>query len=640
MRDDHVLRTYPIEYSFREYAAAETAQRNSPAMRRAEAYWLKRLAALPPAPELPLAVSPGAVTHPSFTRRSARLESSVWRRLKERAANFGFTPSAVLLTAYAETIATWSKSRRFCLNVTLVNRPPSHPQVNEIVGDFTSFIPLAVDHSAAESFELRAGVLQGQLCEDLEHCRFNGVRIIRELARVQGKTAGACLPVVFTSLLGHEQRATASPMLWMGEAVYGVSQTPQVWLDHQVMEQDGALIFHWDAVEELFPPRMLDEMFAAYRSLLRRLDESDAAWHERALCLTPAGSLARRAEVNNTAGPVSDKLLHELFAEQARVRPQQEAVITPERAMTYAELQHRADGLARQLRLSGAQPNQLVAIVMEKGWEQVVAALAVSQAGAAYLPIAADTPRERLWQTLDHAQAGIVLTQSRYDRRIEWPDRVTRIAVDSAAADGGGETPLTSARKPDDLAYVIINGFRVELGEIEAALAQHPQVRSAVVIAAGESRTRRRLVAYIAAGNKPQVTTSELRDFVCGKLPAYMAPASFIFLETLPLTQNGKVDRKALAGIATSVNVDSSTLEAAPTDVEARIRQIVESALRCNGIEPQQNLLDLGADSLDIVSIINRLEQEFGFRPKIEEFYSQPTVAQLVTAYQRRLRGH
>jgi non-ribosomal peptide synthetase component F len=156
-------------------------------------------------------------------------------------------------------------------------------------------------------------------------------------------------------------------------------------------------------------------MFAAYHGLLRRLSESNETWQDAALCLTPAAQLAQRAEINHTAAPISDRLLHELFAERAERRPEQIAVVTPQRSLTYAELRMRAGNLARRLRRLGAQPNQLVAVVMEKGREQVVATLAAQQAGAAYLPIAADTPAERLLQLLDHSQTNIVLTQSRCD---------------------------------------------------------------------------------------------------------------------------------------------------------------------------------------------------------------------------------
>ncbi|MDP2652369.1 MAG: amino acid adenylation domain-containing protein, partial [bacterium] len=93
---------------------------------------------------------------------------------------------------------------------------------------------------------------------------------------------------------------------------------------------------------------------------------------------------------------------------------------------------------------------------------------------------------------------------------------------------------------------VKIRGFRVELGEIEAVLAQHPTVRETVVIIREDVMGEKRLVAYVVPSQEPAPSTSELRGFLQQKLPDYMMPSRFVFLECLPLTANGKVDRRAL----------------------------------------------------------------------------------------------
>src|SRR4030095_5935395 len=93
---------------------------------------------------------------------------------------------------------------------------------------------------------------------------------------------------------------------------------------------------------------------------------------------------------------------------------------------------------------------------------------------------------------------------------------------------------------------VKIRGFRIELGEIEAALSQQPEVRETVVIAREEPTGDRRLVAYVAADRDSGDLTEALRSRLRQMLPEYMVPAVFVFLESLPLNQNGKVDKKAL----------------------------------------------------------------------------------------------
>ncbi|HEY0604992.1 MAG TPA: AMP-binding protein, partial [Herpetosiphonaceae bacterium] len=445
-----------LELSFRDYVLAEAALHETELHRRSLAYWRERLPTLPPGPDLPLAQSPSALDRPRFVRRSSRLEPEAWRRLQVRAARSGLTPSGVLLAAFAEVLATWSKHPRFTINLTLFNRLPLHAQVNAIMGDFTSVTLLAVDLGGRDSFAARAQRLQAQLWDDLDHRYVSGVQVLRELARTQDGLPKAAMPVVFTSTLiqGAAGQGLAA-LNRIGEIAYSISQTPQVWLDHQVFEQAGALVFNWDAVEELFPAGLLDAMFGAYCALLGRLVADETTWQPPPADMIPAEQRAQRAAINATDAPISQALLHTLFTEQARRQPEQTAVITTTRTLSYADLNRRATELGHWLRERGARPNTLVAVVMEKGWEQVVAVLGVAMAGAAYLPIDPSLPTERLHYLLDHGQVALALTQPWLDPQLAWPDTIQRLCVDTLALGALAEQPLAPAQQPHDLAYVI-----------------------------------------------------------------------------------------------------------------------------------------------------------------------------------------
>ncbi|HEY6324239.1 MAG TPA: condensation domain-containing protein, partial [Thermoanaerobaculia bacterium] len=258
----------PLALSFRDYVLAEIAWRETAEYRRAAAYWQGRLASLPAAPELPLTKQLAAVERPRFERRASRLDAAAWSALKQRGVAAGLTPSGVVLAAFCEVLAAWSRVPRLTLNLTLFQRLPLHPQVNSLVGDFTSLNLLAVEPPAQAVFEQRARAIQERLWRDLDHRTFSGVRVLRELARGRGDAGAVAMPVVFTSTL---TMAGAPSAALPGEAGYGISQTPQVLLDHQVGEHGGALVYNWDAVEELFPAGLLDAMFAAYGGLLERL---------------------------------------------------------------------------------------------------------------------------------------------------------------------------------------------------------------------------------------------------------------------------------------------------------------------------------------------------------------------------------
>lgn len=446
----------PLEISFRDYVLAEQQLLDSPLYEQSREYWLQRIESLPPAPELPLAKNPQAIQQHQCRRYSTQVPPEVWQALKHRAAQAGLTPSGLLLSAFAEIIARWSKSPQFTLNLALFNRLPLHPQVNNLLGDFTSVTLLAVDNAADQQFCDRALRLQTQLWRDLEHRHFSGVRVTREITRRQGGIPTA-MPVVFTSTLGF---ATMGQELLtfshFGDLVYGISQASQAWMDVQVWEEKESLFFNWDVVEELFPEGMIAAMFAAYRQLLQQLGTEPTAWQMPRPLDLPSDQRLQRQRVNATAAPISEALLHELFLTQAQCQPDHPAVIVPERTLTYGELAQRATGLAQYLRTLGAQPNQLIGIVMTKGWEQVVAVLGILIAGAAYVPIDPSLPPERLQYLLSQSEIQVVVTQADLGAHLPWPASIHCVCVQGEEEPpvwNGADLPLIQT--PDDLAYVI-----------------------------------------------------------------------------------------------------------------------------------------------------------------------------------------
>ncbi|NER27105.1 MAG: amino acid adenylation domain-containing protein [Symploca sp. SIO1C4] len=442
----------PLELSFRDYVLAELALQNTQQYRSSQEYWFNRLDTLPPGPELPLAINPASITKPQFKRHRAQLSPAQWQQLKDRAKQVNLTPSGVLLGAFAQILSKWSKSQKFIINLTLFKRLSLHPQVNELVGDFTSLTLLEVDNSIPNTFATSAQQLQQQLWQDLDHGYVSGLQVQRELRR--RREGYQPMPVVFTSTLGLDSLGDDVWMLdRLGKEVYSISQTPQVWLDHQVREKDGALLFNWDAVEELFPEGLLDDMFAAYCCLLECLATSDSAWVETKPQLLPSAQLQQRSKVNNTTAPISQQTLHRLFIERAQLQPQSLAVITPEDQLTYQQLYQRAAGLAAQLRRLGATANTLVAVVMEKGWEQVVAVLGILISGAAYLPIDPSLPKERQWYLLQQGEVKLVLTQALLKSKLSWPGDVQILGVDQGL-ESLSETSLHHGNN-QDLAYVI-----------------------------------------------------------------------------------------------------------------------------------------------------------------------------------------
>jgi amino acid adenylation domain-containing protein len=174
---------------------------------------------------------------------------------------------------------------------------------------------------------------------------------------------------------------------------------------------------------------------------------------------------------------------------------------------------------------------------------------------------------------------------------------------------------------------VKIRGFRIELGEIEATLRACPNVRAAVVSIPDDARGDKRLVAHVVPETRPEVTATGLRDHLKRKLPAYMIPDAFVFLDALPLSSNGKIDRRALSVSMPDQDESSAIGFVAPRDdLETRLAKIWEEVLGIKKVGIRNNLFDLGAHSLVIARLLARIEREFGRRMAFASVFEAPTI--------------
>jgi pyochelin synthetase len=444
----------PLDYGFADYLASSTLGTHPGAARTraaAREYWQARLPELPGGPQLPLAMDPDLVVRTRFVRRAHSLSSQRWARFTRHAREHGLTPAMALVSAYAEVLGAWSAEPRFVLNLPLFDRQPLHPDVAQLVAHFTSLLLLEVDVSGGCSFAQRARAVQSQFYGDVEHAEYSAVEVLRDARQARGDRLVA--PVVFASNLGEELVSPAFRRCF-GELSFMLSQTPQVWMDHQVYSSDGGLLLVWDAVEELFPPGLLDAMFGQYQRLLRWLTTEDADWSMPVPALVPDEQLRVRARVNDTGVDQPARLLHDGFLTQAAESPHRVALVWGEDGrMTYGELLGRSTSVAAELTAGGVVPGEVVAVVMDKGPEQVLGVLGTLLAGAAYLPVDTHQPPARRAQLLTDAGVRCVLTQSWLEPVAGLPHDVGTVAVDTLDASGD---PASKARiTPDDLAYVI-----------------------------------------------------------------------------------------------------------------------------------------------------------------------------------------
>ncbi len=176
---------------------------------------------------------------------------------------------------------------------------------------------------------------------------------------------------------------------------------------------------------------------------------------------------------------------------------------------------------------------------------------------------------------------------------------------------------------------VKIRGFRVELGEIEATLSHHPAVRESVVVARGEVSGEKRLLAYFVPGGRAP-SMGELRRFLKKKLPDYMVPSAFIALDALPLTTNGKVDRRALPAPDQERSALARTFVPPGSPIERALADIWAQVLKVEQVGVHDDYFALGGDSILSIQIIARARQ-VGIKITTNQLFEHPTIAALAT---------
>ena len=178
-----------------------------------------------------------------------------------------------------------------------------------------------------------------------------------------------------------------------------------------------------------------------------------------------------------------------------------------------------------------------------------------------------------------------------------------------------------------------IRGFRIEPGEIEAVLNQYPGLRETLVTAREEIPGDKRLVAYIVPNREPAPTIRELRSFLKQKLPNYMVPSAYVFLDSLPLTLNGKVDRRALPDPGRTEQQEHNEYVAPRDETESVLCRLWGEILKVDRVGIDDDFFAIGGHSLLAAKLFSRLDEHFGRSLRLGVLFSAPTVRSLAEYY-------
>lgn len=433
-----------LNLSFRDYVLAEGQLRNTLKYKKDQEYWRQKIPALAAAPKIPRDHS--KELRNTFRRMQLEIAPKKWNEIKERCRQAGITPTGFILTMYAKVLARYSESADFCINMIMLNRHPLHEEVNQIVGDFTSntLIPVSLTKAASlfdEILEINQAIF-----ETLDHGLYSGVEILRELSRQKGRDA-AFMPIIFTSAIGISSQNDEM----IGKILNtGISQTPQAFVDCQVMDGAFGLRINWDVREGVFYDGYLEDMFQTFEKSLLAAVSPNVNWHDVYQISLPKWQQSERDQANATDKPMIKKTLHQLILEQAEKTPDLLAAADSGQEICYRELVEKSINLAALIKQMGGRKGSHIGIIMPKNVHQIIGALGTLLIGGVFVPIDDSEATMRTEMILKQARVDLLLTH----RQTKFKStNVTTIEVDQL--DQIKAEPIEISDDPDVPAYII-----------------------------------------------------------------------------------------------------------------------------------------------------------------------------------------
>lgn len=385
--------------TFKDYVNYLGELRKTDEYREAKKYWMKKILGLPSRPELPLL---NENVNGKFYRLSTVISAEKWSIIKKISAEYGITPSNALLSSFSEVLYRWGKESQFAINVTVNRKVLLGSEYAETLGEFTDTTLIEVKAGSKRSFAEKCKSIQKELLENLRYSAYEGVKIQRDWSKEHNTLFGTAFPVVFTSLLG------ASDSLEMpGKISYGLTQTPQVWLDYQVSENKGQLYLNWDLLQGKYDKDVISEMFSSYLESIENL--MDRQFWNAEIRNHIGHFQSSLPDEKKDNGLIKDEPLYKGFERNFIKTPDKVAIATLNAQYTYQECYKKAVEIGKYI-----NGKKTVGIFMDKGIMQIISILAASMVSATYVPIDINNPKERIGAILEEASVEVVLTSQKY----------------------------------------------------------------------------------------------------------------------------------------------------------------------------------------------------------------------------------
>ncbi|HEX2201844.1 MAG TPA: non-ribosomal peptide synthase/polyketide synthase [Longimicrobium sp.] len=461
------LAELPVQYA--DFAAWQREQLRGEALERQIAYWKGRLAGAPALLELPTDRPRPAVQTYRGAREHFELPGALLDRLEALARGEGATLYMVLLGAFQLLLSKYSGSEDVVVGSPIAGR--TRPEVEGLIGFFANTLVLRTDVSGDPAFRALVARVRDVTLGAYEHQEVPFEKLVAELQPERSLSHSPLFQVMFT--LQNADRSVADLPGVRMEGIAAEAEVSKFDLALTVATDDGVLHGALEYSTDLFDRATIRRMLGHLERVLEQVSSRpDARLSEVELPSAEERDVVLHAWNRTEAGFPADRCIHQLIEDQAERTPDAVAVVFEDDAVTYRELNARANRLAHRLVRLGVGPEVRVGLCLERSVEMVVSILGVLKAGGAYVPMDPGYPAERLAYMVEDSGVPVLLIQERLRAIIPASD-ATVLAVDSI----GGDLAVESAENPEggvspsNLAYVIYTSGST--GRPKGAMNQH-----------------------------------------------------------------------------------------------------------------------------------------------------------------------
>lgn len=413
----------------------------------AKAFWEKKAPDMPSGPELPVNAEALEAEACTYVRRTHKISRNDWNEFEKACSANRITPAMALLTAYTSAVERWSTENRFLMNIPIFNRDTEIEGIDKVVADFTNILLVEADCRAEDSFAERAARISNVFRENISNSAYSGVKVQKLIRDCRQEQSAILAPVVYSYTIG-EKLLDDKCLSTFGDLGFMISQTPQVFIDFQIVEAGNEIIFSFDSPSELFPDTVIEGIFSDTVAVFERAagtgDWSFRFSDEKTCCVPDGYKL-----------PENNSLIHEGFFRFAESDPGKTALISAAdgSVMTYGELRDAALRTASLLKANGAKAGDAIAVTLDRGVSQIIAIYGILAMGGHYVPVGTHLPYERRLRIHKRCSVKYAVTDKKYINELGFGDAA---AVDIAENKAYEPAELYSYPDNNGLAYIIL----------------------------------------------------------------------------------------------------------------------------------------------------------------------------------------